>query len=287
MPTGKIRGLIYTPGAGAHQVAKQNPITWLCTVSWWDGVRVLVLHWYLHMGLSHVQCNYWLEPLPTKALCIFTWYGCWRSQRGKLGITVKPLKIFSCIFKNSKCDTLRDRSWLWRGDSSWLCSAFPEWVSGWVFPPFSALSFCDLDLFWACKRLVDSPCDRLKQCSKQTVFQGLVQAWFLIFYYLKSCHMSWRNLQKKCWPGSHLARLPSVTLKVSGSLLWNPSPLPHSFSSSFQSPNLINHVGRGRRGRGRSMWCNLRSGKVTRQHHGACSSPWFYGGCRWETPNRA
>lgn len=144
-------------------------------------------------------------------------------------------------------------------------------------------------MYFECtKGSLTAPYDGLKECSKQTVFQGLVQARFLTFYCLKSCHdMSWRNLQKKCWPGSHLARLPSVTLKVSGSLLWNPSPLPHSFSSSFKSPNLINPVGRGKRVRGRSTWCNLRSGKVRRQHRGACGSWWLCGGCRGATRNRA
>lgn len=161
-------------------------------------------------------------------------------------------------------------------------------LSGWVFPPFSTPSFVVWMYFECTKGSLTAPYDGLKECSKQTVFQGLVQAWFLTFYCLKSCHdMSWRNLQKKCWPGSHLARLPSVTLKVSGSLLWNPSPLPHSFSSSFKSPNLINPVGRGKRVRGRRTWCNLRSGKVRSQHRGACSSWWLCGGCRGATRNRA
>lgn len=44
-----------------------------------------------------------------------------------------------------------------KGDSSWLCSVFPQWVSRLVFPPFSVPSFCGLDAFWAHKRLVDSP----------------------------------------------------------------------------------------------------------------------------------
>lgn len=85
---------------------------------------------------------------------------------------------------------------------------------------------------------------------------------FLLFEKL-SCHVLKKSAEEMLvWlPHEDLARLPSVRLKVSGSLVWSPSPVQHSFSFSFQFPNLINHVGRGR---GRSMWCNLVSCKVTK-----------------------
>lgn len=166
-----------------------------------------------------MHCNYWLELLPTKALCIFPWYGCWRSRRGKLGITISSSKFFHISLKTVNVFTVpRDRGWIWGGDSSWVCSAFSEWVEWSGCSRRSPLShFVVWTYFERTKGSLTVPCDGVNEYSKQTVFQGLVQAWFLIFYCLKSCHdMSWRNLQKKCWPGSHLARLPSVTLKVSG-----------------------------------------------------------------------
>lgn len=174
MSTGKITGNVCTPDAGTPQMTKQNHRAWHCTAYWWDRAWVLSQHWYFHRGMNHINHNYWFKPVPFKALCIVPWYGCRRSQIGKLGITVK-LNNFSCLFKISKCD-YPELGYKGTIPPEFALLSLSEWINEWVgvCSYHSLLSlFVVLTEFEHKKWKLMATCDGLKQCSKQTVFQVL------------------------------------------------------------------------------------------------------------------
>lgn len=167
------------------------------------------------------------------------------------------------------------KEWLHR---SLLC--LPR-VSEWVFPLFLIPSFCGFDVFWENKRLVDSPLWWAEGMLQTDFFLGSCPGMIPHFSLFEK--LSWHVLKKPV--EEMLARFPlGQAPKRDTTGQWFTSA---SVFLLFPSPNLVNLLGRAKRRRGRSMWYNLHSGKVMKQHQGACSWPCFYGEYHWETLNCA
>lgn len=237
LPTGKRRGCIPTPDdqAEPHHLALGcfleggDPGSWFCTgTPTWHPIPVaLCVALVQSLGITWCHCHTPSRYFPVSLKTVkVTPPG---TQAGYEGVTPAEFSLPSV------------REWMSEWVSKCSHSSLPPHLVVWTYLSTQKACWQPLVLVWR------SALNKLVSRHDPTYF-----------YCLQSCRgMSWRNLQKKCWPSSHLAGLLSMALKVSGSLLGDPSPL-HSFPASSQSPNLINRIGRGKRGRrGRRTCCHL------------------------------
>lgn len=264
-PLGKYEG-ISTP-----QVTKQNPITRLCVTSWW-----------LCIGTSTQDCITYtaitdLSHCQLRLSVFFHSVVAGDDRGGNLVSLSNPSTFFrACLQIVNVTPPGIESGHEGVTPAEFALPSLSEWVDG---PTVLCSLFLWFGLILSTQNARWQP---LMMDWRRPCFPGSCPGMFphlLLFQKLSWCVLKKPAEETLAW--FLLGQTPKHDTKSQCSLLWNPSSLPHLFSSSSQSPNLINHVGRGKRGRGRSMWCNLHPGKVTRQHHSACSSRWFYSGKFW------